>query len=69
MSSLPVVMKADLQLCLRPIIRDLPHETQLYLEVFPEGVAKGSIGSVPVEELHTPTVSDVSLSVDEQFIV
>lgn len=62
-------MQTQLHLGFGPVIGDLSHKTQLDFEVFLNRIAQGSIGSVPVKELHGPTVSNVTLAIDEQFVV
>ena len=62
-------MQTELQLVFGPVVSHLSHSTELYFEVLLEGIAYSRIGTVPVEDLYRPTVTDIPLSIDEEFIV
>ena len=62
-------MQAQLYLGLCPVVSDLAHQAKLHFQVLFNGIAEGPIGPVSVEELDRPSITNVALAVDEQFVV
>ena len=63
------MVEAQLELGLRPVVGNLPHKTELNFQIPLYRIAQSPIGSVSVEELNGPAVTDVALAIDEQFVV
>jgi len=62
-------MQTQLHLGFGPVVSNLAHDPQLNLQVFFNRITQGAIGSIAIEELHGPAVSNVALAIDEQFVV
>ena len=63
------MVQTELRLVLGPVDSRLSHPAHLYSHVFQDTITNTQIGTISVKKLDGSSITDIRLSVDEDFIV